>query len=290
MNSYRKTNRTRKKIAFIGTFIFLMIIIVTSYKNQKMMSFGESALGAIVSPVSKGIYFTSSKAIEGFEKVFGSRRLREEYEELVQENSRLKEQVGVLEDIVLREKALKDEYTLLKSAKKDLKRAFIISKESGNLFVRFNIDKGSKDNIEKNDIIVQGIPAVEDEGENVIEALVGRVESVGYNYSKISTIMDESSDVSFRVQRSGETGVLSGLPGEVLSGYMYHQEADVKIGDQIYTSGLGGVYPRGIYIGEIISIENSDDGLIRRVEVQSPIDYSNLYRVLIMKAKVTSYE
>lgn len=255
-----------------------------------MMSVGESVLGAVISPVSKGIYYTSSKAKEGFEKLFGSSRLREEHEELVEENSRLKDQVGVLEDIVLREEALKDEYELLKDGKKDLTKAYIISKEPGNLFVRFNIDKGKKDGIQKNDVIVQGIPSLEEDGEDVIEALVGRVESVGYNYSKISAIMDESSNVSFRIQRSGETGVLSGVPGDTLSGYMYHQEADVKIGDQIYTSGLGGVYPRGIYIGEVVSTEITEDGLIRRVEVTSPVDYSNLYRVLIMKAKVSEDE
>ncbi|MDO5754737.1 MAG: rod shape-determining protein MreC [Tissierellia bacterium] len=282
MQGFHYNHSLRKKIIFTITTLLLMITIGVSQKNNQIMSIGSNALGTMTTPITKIVYFTTSKLTEGFQQIFGSKQLREEYSELVRENKELKEKVGVMEGVINRQDALKEEYELLSKSKISLKRAYISGKEPTNYFIRFNIDKGKVQGIKENDIIVQ---AVDDQGD-IVEGLIGRVYQVGLNFSKISTIIDENSNVSFRVQRTGDIGVISGSADHGINGYMYQHDGDVQVGDKIFTSGLGGIYPRDIYIGEITEVEQEEDGLMKYVKVDSPIDFTKLYRVFIMDQEV----
>lgn len=71
---------------------------------------------------------------------------------------------------------------------------------------------------------------------------------------------------------------------------MYNKEGDVRSGDSIYTSGLGGVYPRDIYIGKVSEVLEDENGLLKNISIESPVDFNKLYRVLIINSGVENNE
>lgn len=277
--NYRHRQATRKKVIFTFTSLLLLIIIFISSKNQNVMMIGSNAVGSVTSPFVKAIYFISAKAKEGVEQIFGSTKLRENYQKLLAENGELKEQVHIMEDVISREDALKTEYKLMQDSSQSLMMAYVSGKDPSNIFNRFAVDKGSLQGIHENDVIVEAVNNQKD----IMKGLIGRVHQVGLNFSKVTTIIDENSNVSFRIQRTGETGILSGTAQKDLKGYLYNYEGDVIVGDKVFTSGLGGVYPRDIYIGEVTEVQLTEDGMTKNITVKSPVNFSKLYRVFILK-------
>ena len=192
----------------------------------------------------------------------------------------MKNKIMEMENIISKESYLKSEYELLQNTQKKLKAANVIAKDPGNVFTRFVIDKGSADNVKIGDIILQGYF---DENSKVIEAVLGKVTEVGLNWSKVSSIIDESESVSFKISNSNEIGIISGDSKYGLSGYLFNYNADVKVNEKILTSGIGGTYPPNLYIGEIKEVSVDDNELVKKIVVESPIDYNNVFRVIIME-------
>ena len=64
---------------------------------------------------------------------------------------------------------------------------------------------------------------------------------------------------------------------------MLEVDSDVKNSDILLTSGIGGVYPKGLYLGEISNVNMSKDSLRKNVTINSPADFTHLYRVLVLR-------
>lgn len=112
--------------------------------------------------------------------------------------------------------------------------------------------------------------------------LVGRIISVGSRSSVVQLITDSSSAVGARDQRSRETGVVEGRNRSTIRFVTMTDEAEMKVGDDIETSGLGGTCPPDIPIGTICKIEKREKGLNRLVEVEPFVEFSKLDKVLVI--------
>lgn len=282
MNRFRNHKSRKKKISFVCTVIILCSIIVISSFNSYLLNLSENAIGTVTSSVSKIFYTSVASSVELFKKLFGTQSIRKENEKLISENTKLKEKILDMENVISKEEFLKNEYNLTLKNKKNLTKAYVVARDASSLFIRFTIDKGSKDNIKVGDIVVEGIE-LEDE-EKAIKAVVGRVTEVGYNFSKVSSLVDSTNNISFKVVRSLDYGVISGQENDLLLGSMYKSDADVEIGDKIITSGIGSVFPRDLYIGEVSDVKLSENNLEKKVFVKSPVDFSKLFRVFVLKS------
>lgn len=157
-----------------------------------------------------------------------------------------------------------DQYNLL--------AAEITGRSPSNWTGIITVNKGARDGITKDMAVVSG---------NM--ELVGRVVTVAEDYSTILPILDQRSAVGARVQRSRQEGIVKG----VLTQTDYCQftrlsrEADVKKGDLIITSGIGGVYPKGIVIGKVMSIDRS--GISVTATVKPSVSLSKIEQVFIIK-------
>lgn len=279
-NSFRNNNKKRRYVIFITTVLFLISLIVTSKGDNRLLSFGGNIVGTITTPITKVVYFTSSKLIDGLEFLFGSADMRKENAELNAENAILKKQVENMEMVINNEEYLKTEYDLIKKDKKNYKKAYIVGVDSSNVYDRFTIDKGTASGVKEKDTIVQGV--IGEDG-TIVQGLIGTVVDVGLNYAKVSSITDSSAGVSFRTSKSGEIGAITGGNKNNIEGIMYRTEANVTEGDAIYTSGLGGVYPPNLYIGKIKEVIKDESDTEKKIIIESPVDFNNIYRVLILK-------
>ena len=280
MNRFRNIKSRKKKISFFTTIIILSSIIFFS-SNSSIMNIGENAIGTVTSSITRIVYSSIASSKEVFTKIFGSKSIREENEKLKIENAELKEKNVNMENIIAKEDFLKNEYNLYLKNKESLLSANVIALDSNSLLIRFNINKGSKDGVKVGDIIVQG--TVGEDENTYIKAVVGKVIEVGYNWSKVSSLVDSSSNVSFNVVRTQSYGAINGQENNLLSGFMYKSDADVVVGDKLVTSGRGGIFPSDLYIGEVTEVKSSENNLEKKISVKSPVDFTTLFRVFVIR-------
>lgn len=278
MAKFGYNKKLRKRLFFFFVTLILILTIAISNSNKEYMSIGENAIGTVISPVNKVFYVIGSKFKESFNYVFGTKKMREDNQKLIVENAKLKKNVDNLNKVIGDKRYLQEEYELLSKDRTIKSKAFITGKDPGNIFTRFTIDKGSMDKIKKGDIVIEAVSS----NDGIEKGLVGIVTEVGLNHSKVDTIMNSGNNVGFRLAKSEDVGILNEKEKDILKGYMYDSNADVKVGDIITTSGLGGVYPRDIKIGEVTEVIKTKDNFTKIIKCKSQINFNNMYRVLIV--------
>lgn len=146
----------------------------------------------------------------------------------------------------------------------------VISIDSSGVFDIFNIDAGSRDGIDVDDIVVNQ------------DGLVGRVMSVGKNWAKIMGIVDSSNSVSFTLARDPEvTGIISGDGNGGMNGYIFDDSKSIIEGDTLITSGIG-YYPKGIEIGKVTSVELDSETKQKTVEAESSVNFRSIRFVTVL--------
>lgn len=272
-----KKYKNRMIVALIA-IILIVIIGVTSSERLKLTVF-ERYIGNVFSPVQKVVYSIGRNVSDFFVSIKNLFSLKEENEELKLKISELEETIRRYEDIIGKSEYLINEKKLLESTSYNLIPAQVTGKEPGNWFNRFTIDKGLKDGVEKGDTVIQ---AVEVDGGIVQEGVVGRIIDVGDNWAKVISIIDESNNISFKVIRTQDGGILSGNIDGNLSGYLFDSKADIMKGDKLLSSGLGGIYVNDLYIGEITNVIKEDEDLAKKIEVKPAVDFKKIYKVFII--------
>ena len=178
------------------------------------------------------------------------------------ENDHLREQLG-FSDTILYKKV----------------PARIIGKDSDNLFSAFVVNKGSKQGINRNMIVIAY--------QSGMQALVGKIVQVGYAQSLMMPIYDSNSYVSARFSVARYEGLVAGQGNPdrpLLMRYVKKRaREEIKYGDQVLTSGLGGIYPPDLLIGRVARIVNRDYETSIDVELESSVDFSRLEYVFAVE-------
>ena len=217
-----------------------------------------------------------SDGIEGFKRYFTS------IDELQSENESLRDEIDALEGELEDSKAAKEEnkrlreYLEMKEKFSDFKlaEALIIGVEGENHTSFLTL------NTVKNDGIEIGMAVM------VRDGLVGSVCDAGGNWSRVRVLNEASASAGVYIQRSGATGVLSGDiaykdTGECTLKYLSN-DADVAIGDLVYTSGEGSVYPGGIFVGEVTDVDEDGFSRTKTATVKCAVDVGSLKYVVVV--------
>jgi len=112
--------------------------------------------------------------------------------------------------------------------------------------------------------------------------VVGRVVSVSSNYAKVLLIIDQNSAVDCLVQRSRDRGMLKGLMSEICKLDYVAKSNDITMGDVVVTSGLGGVFPKGLPVGRILDVKEISGELFKDIKIRTAVDFSKLEEVLVI--------
>lgn len=269
----------KDRMIVTGVAVILLIIIgITSRERIKMTKF-EKIIGNLLTPVSKISFNVTKRVSNVFSSIRDIGNLKEENEELKALVAKLEEENRDYLNIIGKADYLKIESELLENTKHDLIPAQIISKEPGNWYDRFVIDKGLKDGVKKGATVVHGI---EVDNDFVQEGIVGRIVDVGDNWAKVITIIDELNSISFKNIRTQDGGIITGSVDNTLSGYLFDSKSDVIIEDKLYTSGLGGSFVKDIYIGDVEEVISDEEDLMKRILVKPAINFKKLYNVFII--------
>ena len=276
MSFFRK-NRDRMIVTGV-TIILIIIIGVTSSERTSLTRF-ESTVGNILSPINKVFYSIGNKFSNIFATMGNLTNLIDENKELREKIAKLEEENRNYENIIGKSDYLKNESKLMKKTKYNLIPAHVVGKEPGNWYDKFTIDKGLNDGIKKGATVIQGVEVEQ----NVFqEGIIGRITDVGDNWAKVATLVDEVSSVSFKTIRTQDGGIISGSVDGEISGYLFDSKTDVIKGDKLYTSGLGGVYIKDLYIGEVSEVIKLDEDLMKRIKVNPASNFKKIYKVYII--------
>jgi len=114
--------------------------------------------------------------------------------------------------------------------------------------------------------------------------LIGRVAQVGPRTAKVQLLTDLDSAVAALLQTSRVTGLVVGQPDGTLRMEYIPQEESVSLGDIVLTSGLGGLLPKGLVIGQVTEVQQMDYELFQAAVVRPAVDFSRLEMVLVIAA------
>ncbi len=193
--------------------------------------------------------------------------LREDNERLMAETARLKEaerELQQLQQLVnVREPRPEDSFVA----------ANVFAREPNNQQDLIAIDRGRADGLQEDMIVLtqQG-------------SLVGTVSRVLEDVAWVTLITDPSSAVSALIQESRVQGVVVGAADGTLTMEFVEETADVKEGDLVLTSGIGGSYPPGELMGRVVEVERAAQELFQAVRVQPLADLSRLETVLVLES------
>ncbi|MBR2452860.1 MAG: rod shape-determining protein MreC [Clostridia bacterium] len=158
----------------------------------------------------------------------------------------------------------------------ELDAAEVVSREPSNWYNTFVIDKGAADGVALNQPVI-----------SADKALVGRISEVGTTWSRVITLIDPAHSVGAEIVRSGEYGVAEGDSSDSLGGNLrlsfISKNANIIVGDKIMTSGLGGIYPKGLIIGKVLEIRPDMQGISQYAIIAPDADIESINAVLIVK-------
>jgi len=269
-------------ITIIVVIILLVVLIITAGENN--MSGTESLVGSIFSPVQRALY-SATDAIGGFfERMFAGTDLQTENLDLKAKVAELEGQLVDYDEIKAENERLSKLLNFDTSTQKlDYVTARVIGKAPGHWFNIFIIDAGLSQGIKVDMPVVNG------------DGLVGRVVDVGANYSRVMAIVDSSSGVSGIVERARDNGILTGTAdtdaedAQLVMGNL-PLDADLMPGDTVITSGLAGVFPKGIAVGEVTEVRPSTDGMRNEAIVTPWADFEHLEEVMVITSPLVNID
>lgn len=266
-------NKKGEMIGIIITIIILVLLVILSNTKLSNISFLGNALNNIVMPVQNGYTYLKNK-IAGNTSFFSNiENLSDENKRLKEENSELEQKLRELEIIKSENETLKEYLGLTeKYTSYTTIPAYIINKDVSNYSNTFIINVGSKDGIKEN------MTVIADKG------LVGHVIAVSNKTAKVQTIIDPSSSVSILFSSSGDQAICRGVLEEnVLKTTYISTNSEILENETVETSGMGGIYPKGITIGNVTKIENTKNVIDRYTIVTPAVDFEKLETVLVIK-------
>jgi len=261
-------------ITIIIVIILFVLLIMTSGENN--MTGTESIVGTVLAPFQHALYSVSDAIAGFFTRIFGTNDLETENLELKAKVAELEGQLQDLEETKQENERLKELLNYdIETENLEYVTAKVIGRDPDHWYDTFIINLGISDGIEVD------MPVVNNDG------LIGRIVETGATWSKVMPIVDSSSGVSGIVERTRDNGILNGAltagaEEAVLTLGNLPLDADLVPGDTVITSGLAGVFPKGIPIGEVTEVSQSSDGMRNEAVVTPYVDFDHIEEVLII--------
>ncbi len=194
-----------------------------------------------------------------------------------QENAQLKNEIHALKmansryrELLATQERLEELLQFKQTINRPVLAAQVIGRDPTGWFKSVIIDKGKWAGLRLDMPVVNAF------------GVVGRVVSVSSNYAKVLLIIDQNSAVDCLVQRSRDRGMLKGLMSEICKLDYVAKSNDITVGDIVVTSGLGGVFPKGLPVGRILDVKEISGELFKDIKIRTAVDFSKLEEVLVI--------
>ena len=262
-----KIGKKKNKILNI-VYLFIILVVIVFFARD-VFNYTMTEIEEILLPFQSRIYFLGKKAKESTESVIN-------YKDLINENNKLKYTIAEKSLVEQKNKKLLEENDRLRELldmKEHFKFKFKVGKisfqQTREMFESFAINIGESDGIKKN------MPVLFN------ESLIGKVEKIFKNYSVVQMITFQDSIVS-ATAANNTVGIVKGNRSEelIFEPVSFH-EAQLKVGDKVYTSGISDIYPKDIYIGEICEVRKKYEDSVEYL-VRLPFNITEMNEIIVL--------
>lgn len=265
--------------------ILLLVIAVLLTVITVVASF---LLGGTANPVAGVIGFITTPVRGGINSVVNWMEDRYDYsfkyDQLTAQNAELKKQVAEMEEEIRQAQSANQENDRFRSLlgfqekHRDFKMepAIITAHGTSNWEASFTISKGESAGVSARDCVV-------DEFGN----LVGIVTTVGPNWATVTTVVDTGTNLGGLIGRTDIAAILEGdfalmAQGTLKLSYL-PENSEIIAGDEVLTSGMGGVFPSGVVVGTVVEVHTDASGVGRYAVIAPDADLENLRQIFVIK-------
>ena len=264
---------SKKTVVIVGIVVLFAInIIVLSISNRKLSpSYDVGHIGIpLVAPFQKAVIHSIQFLRDLWSHYFYLASVAKENDQLKKTLARAVEKNNQLKEISLSNIRLRNLLNFQTTQAVSVLSAEVVAKDPSPWYKTIIIDKGKAAGIEK------GLPVV------VSEGVVGQVMELSQKNAKVLLIIDQNSAVDALVQRSRTRGVVKGESTERCQLKYVLRKDDISVGDTVISSGLDGVFPKGVRIGRVSEIIRPNSGIFQDVTIEPYVDFEKLEEVLIV--------
>jgi rod shape-determining protein MreC len=256
-------------ILVFSILLFSLALMSLSAKQEKGISFLDSLTGLILSPFQNLFTKSIQSVSDGINHYFNlvnvskeNNRLKFEVERLVNEKNDLIERIS-------RQKRLDVLMGDRESHKKEALVATVIGRAATQWSKIIFINKGTEHGVRTHFVVVTN------------SGIIGQIIHAGLTTSKVLLTIDSRSAVDALFQGSRVSGVVVGTGEKQCQIKFVPNTAEIKVGDQVLSSGLGGIFPKGLVIGSVSKVARKKQGLFQEITLVPSSDLSNLEEVLV---------
>jgi rod shape-determining protein MreC len=259
-----------RSVALLGAVAAVCLLLLT-VQTRGHTSGAAELVTVVTTPIQTGLAKVNRAAI-GLWSVYmdwrnvraENRRLREEIQQLRIDALRVSETVD--ENVRLRRLLALQQRLPLATLSGE-----IIAREWGGWVRSLTVNRGRGDHVARMTAVISP------------DGLIGRIVDVRVGASVVQVLTDPASTVGAHVVRTRTPGIVEGEPrGTIRFKYMARDGAGIQVGDMVVTSGLGGLFPRGIPIGRVRAIDDRGSALFHYAAIAPAVDFARIDEVLLL--------
>jgi rod shape-determining protein MreC len=259
-----------RRLALLGSILAICLFLLT-LQTRGGGSHAADAVALLTTPVQKALAAVHRGAFGIWSTYVEWKSVRSENRRLQEENQRLKVDALAVTEVQDENRRLRRLLDLKSRLPMATLTGEVIAREWGGWVRSLTINKGEADDVQKLTAVISP------------DGLIGRVVDVRSGASIVQVLTDPASTVGAHALRSRAPGVVEGDPrGNLRFKYMARDGSGLEVGDVVVTSGLGGMFPRGIPIGRVRTIDDRGSALFHYAALDPTVDLSRLYEVLLV--------
>ncbi len=249
--------------------ISLALLTVPKRSYEPTQGPGNVAIG-IVAPFQNAATWVTQSLKGIWKDYFYLASVAKENRSLKKNLGQVMEQNQRLAEVQLANDRLRALLNFKQKSTHNVMAAEVVGRDPSPWFKTIIIDKGNDDGVQK------AMPVV------LAEGIVGQIVEVSDRYAKVLLIVDQNSAVDALVQSSRARGIIKGtMDGKCILHYALRKD-NIGVGDIIISSGLDGVFPKGLRIGQVSEVVRRNAGVFQDVVITPFVDFEKLEEVLIV--------
>jgi rod shape-determining protein MreC len=261
----------------LGLFVLIPTLYLdTASRSPRDYHFYDRVLNTLLTPVQLTVHYLMDKTVDFTQSYLYLIHTKKINEDLLVENQKLFGELSSLKEASLENDRLKGLLDFRETHHLKTVTARMIARDVSVEYRSIRINRG------ENAGITKGMAVVTPAG------IVGRVFRVTATTADVMTVVDLLSSIDSVIERSRVRGVVEGLTDETCSMRFTQRNDDIQVGDTLVSTGLGGIFPRGISVGTVIQVRKKTYGITQEVEVKPAVDFNKLEEVLVVTESQTT--
>jgi rod shape-determining protein MreC len=263
-----------KRQHYLALIVVVAVVLVLLNLPTRTTARLKVGIGSLFLPLFGLANSTHKVAEKTGDAIITRSELLRQNEALRNENQQLRMQALQAEEAARENARLRQLIGWQRQQKWNLKLARVVLRDPANWWRTVQIDRGSRDGMRTN------LPVLTNDG------LVGRISSVSFDRSQVILLGDPNCKVSGQIENeNGDMGVIGSsgpFDGSLVEMSYLSKNANLKPGQNVFTSGLGGVFPKGIPVGKVIDSRPVEYGLYVEARVKLAANLSALDEVWVL--------